>query len=275
MAERRVEANGLGFHLLEEGEGYPVLLLHGFPDSSHLWRNQIPALAAAGFRVIAPDLRGFGRSDKPAAVEAYLITEIMADVLGVMDALGVQRAHVVGHDWGAVVAWFLGSFAPERVEKLVALSVGHPATFASAPVRQLRRSWYFFMFQFRGVAEDALRRNDWRLLKAWGDGGGDTERWIRDLSRPGALTAGLNWYRANATPELILLLDPLPYPKVAAPTLGIQGTEDFALIEDLMIASGEHVAEGFRYERIHGAGHWLPTEQPERINQLLTGFLSA
>jgi pimeloyl-ACP methyl ester carboxylesterase len=123
---KRITGDGVELAVLDEGEGHPVLLLHGFPDSSHLWRHQVPALVEAGFRAIAPDLRGFGQSDKPEAVEDYTITRSLEDLRALLDALGIERAHVVGHDFGAALAGVAAALAPERVERLVVLSVGHP-----------------------------------------------------------------------------------------------------------------------------------------------------
>src|SRR5690349_14304775 len=137
----RVDANGTGIEVQVEGEGKTVVLLHGFPDSHRLWRNQVPALRDAGFQVVVPDLRGYGGSDKPADVELYAIPFLAGDVLGVLDQLGVERAHVVGHDWGAALAWAIGAFAPERVDHLVALSVGHPGAFVAAGLPQREKSW--------------------------------------------------------------------------------------------------------------------------------------
>src|SRR3990170_6280658 len=125
---RRIDGAGVSLAVQDEGDGQPVLLIHGFPDSHRLWRHQVPALMGAGKRVIAPDLRGFGESDRPEEVADYRIRHSVADMLAVLDALEVERAQVVGHDWGAAVAWTLGAFAPERVERLVVLSVGHPGT---------------------------------------------------------------------------------------------------------------------------------------------------
>jgi pimeloyl-ACP methyl ester carboxylesterase len=121
---RRITGDGVTLAVLDEGGGWPVLLLHGFPDSSHVWRHQVPALVEAGMRVIAPDLRGFGESDKPEAVAEYAITRSIADVVAVLDALGIERTHVVGHDWGAGLAWVLAALVPARVERLVAMSAG-------------------------------------------------------------------------------------------------------------------------------------------------------
>ena len=151
----RVDVGGVGisFEVAGPDDGPPVILLHGFPDSGRLWRNQVPALTGAGFRVIVPDLRGAGRSDKPADVDAYRIPLLVGDVLAVLDSLGIARARVVGHDWGAALAWGLAMGVPDRVERLVVLSVGHPAAFSSAGIAQKEKSWYTFLFQYKGVAE--------------------------------------------------------------------------------------------------------------------------
>jgi len=145
MQETQINVSGLNFHVIHEGAGYPVLLLHGFPDSSHLWRNQIPHLVNAGLRVIAPDLRGFGKSEKPSETEAYSLPVILGDVIGILDQLDAPWAHVIGHDWGAGVAWALAALYPDRVERLVALSVGHPATFFKAGLEQREKSWYMLL----------------------------------------------------------------------------------------------------------------------------------
>ena len=134
----RVDVDGVGIEYEVTGDGRPVLLLHGFPDSGRLWRNQVPALAEAGFKVIVPDLRGYGRSDKPTKVEDYAVQWLAGDVLAVMSDAGVERSHVVGHDWGAALAWALGAVAGDRVDHLGALSVGHPSTFAGRRLRAAR-----------------------------------------------------------------------------------------------------------------------------------------
>jgi pimeloyl-ACP methyl ester carboxylesterase len=270
---RRIEGDGVALAVHDEGQGPAVLLLHGFPDSSHLWRHQIEALVGAGFRVIAPDLRGFGDSDKPEAVEEYGITRSVADMLAILDTLGIERTHVVGHDWGAGVAWVLAIMAPERVERLVVLSVGHPNTFREPTIEQREKSWYTLFFQFEGVAEELLARNGWELLRELSRGDGDLERYLADLSRPGALTAALNWYRANGDPRHQVGSRP-PLAAVAAPTLGIWSSGDNYLTEDLILRSAEHVTGPWRYERIEGASHWLQLDAPERVNELLLEFLA-
>ncbi len=249
------------------GDGKPVILLHGFPDSRHLWRNQVPALVEAGFRVITPDLRGYGLSDKPPDVGAYNMISLATDVAAVLDDAGIERAHVVGHDWGGALAWVVATLLPHRTDHLVAMSTGHPNAFASTGLDQREKSWYMLLFQFVGVAEA------WFPLhgQAWCNHP-DFDEVLADLERDGSLTPALNWYRANVPPESYL--NPgLDLPPVAAPTMGIWGSADFALLEPQMADSAAHVAGGFRYERLEGAGHWLPIEAPDRVNELLLDFL--
>jgi len=267
----RVDANGLGFELLDEGEGPAVLLLHGFPDTHRVWREQLPALLDAGYRVIAPDLRGRGASDMPEAVEAYNIATMLGDVTGIMDARGVERAFVVGHDFGAVLAWATAILLPDRVEKLVAMSVGNPAGWREPPLHQRMLSWYMLFFQFEGIAEAWLQHDDWKLLREWLADAPDRESYVEDLARPGRLTAGLNYYRANLAPRMPD--EWLELPPVRVPTMGMWSTRDFALTEEQMTGSGAMVEAPWRYERVEDAGHWLQLEQPGRVNPLLLDFL--
>lgn len=275
---RRVEANGLSFAVVDAGEGPAVLLLHGFPDSWHLWRHQVPALVAAGHRVIAPDLRGFGESDRPDGVDQYSLAHVVTDVVGILDAAGEGRVAVVGHDWGAAVAWALATLAPDRVDRMAAISVGHPSGyFALGGLEQAERSWYMLFFQFEGVAEEALRADGWRLLREWSSAGGaapDVERHVADLSRPGALTAALSWYRANIAPVAFSPAARLELPPVRCPVLGVWSDGDHHCLEAQMAGSGRFVDGPFRYERIEGAGHWVPVEAPDRLNDLLVEFLA-
>jgi pimeloyl-ACP methyl ester carboxylesterase len=270
VADKRIEVSGLSFHVVDEGDGAPVLLLHGFPDSTKLWRHQIPALVAAGYRVIAPDLRGFGESAKPAGVEAYRGELLLGDVIGLLGALGVQRTHVVGHDWGAFMAWMLAGFAPPMVESLTVLSVGHPASFFGTGLDQREKSWYMLLFQF-DIAEQLLRADDWKLFRDFTRHHGELDRWIADLERPGALTAALNWYRANANPATPL--DPASLPRVRARTLGIWSSLDHYLTEVQMVGSSAFVDGPWRYVRVEGASHWLQVDRPTVVNELLLGFL--
>jgi pimeloyl-ACP methyl ester carboxylesterase len=266
----RVDADGVGIEYQVTGAGRPVVLLHGFPDSGRLWRHQVPALADAGFQVIVPDLRGFGKSDKPEAVEAYSLPFLAGDVLAILGSLGIERAHVVGHDWGAALAWGIASLAPDRVDHLAVLSVGHPSTFLRTD-EQHQKSWYMLLFQFQGVAERWLSGDNWAGLRSWSRHP-DIDQVIADLAADGSLTPGLNWYRANAGPES-WVGPPLQLPPVSAPTMGIWSTGDFALSEVQMTDSAENVTGPWRYERLAGPGHWLQLEAPDKVNKLLLSFL--
>jgi pimeloyl-ACP methyl ester carboxylesterase len=270
----RVDVDGVGIEYEVTGDGRPVVLLHGFPDSGRLWRHQVPALADAGFQVIVPDLRGYGRSDKPEAVEAYALPVLAADVLAVLGDAGVDRAHVVGHDWGAALAWGLGALAGDRVDHLVAMSVGHPATMRPAGgYEQYEKSWYMLLFQFAGVAEEWLSANDWANFRTWSRHP-DADAVITELAQNGSLTPGLNYYRANLPPESWLSAGG-SLPPVATPTMGVWSSGDMALTESQMTASEQNVTASWRYERIDGAGHWLQLDAPEEVGRLLVDFLPA
>ncbi|GIU87934.1 MAG: alpha/beta hydrolase [Acidimicrobiia bacterium] len=269
----RIDVNGTGIEVDEGGTGEAVLLLHGWPDTHALWDAQVGALRAAGHRTIAPDLRGFGGSDKPAEVDRYAIPFLAGDVLGVLDHFGVQRAHVVGHDWGAAIAWAIAAFAPERVASLAALSVGHPGAFVAAGYPQREKSWYMLLFQFRDVAEEWLSRDDFRNFREW-SGHPAADEVAARLADRAALTASLAPYRANLPPEA-LVAPPTEFPPVSVPTMGVWGSEDFALTEAQMRDSERFVTGPFRYERLDGVGHWMTLEAPGRVNELLCDFLAA
>jgi pimeloyl-ACP methyl ester carboxylesterase len=265
ISSRRLQVNGVTMNVVDQGEGPAVLLVHGFPDDYQLWRYQIPALLAAGYRVIAPDMRGCGESDAPRGTRAYAIAQLVADLVGVLDALGVARVKLVGHDWGAVIGWFLCMHHPERVERFVTLTVGHPNAYAQAPLEQKLKSLYAFLFQLRWLAELLLRAGNWfcfRKLTAHHE----AQRWIELLSRPGRLTAGLNYYRAN-----IRIIIPRRYPPMTVPVLGVWSDGDRFLCERQMTDSAKW-AKDFRYERVDDASHWVPLDAPDRVNRLLLEY---
>jgi pimeloyl-ACP methyl ester carboxylesterase len=266
----RVDVDGVGIEYEVSGAGRPVVLLHGFPDTGRLWRHQVPVLAAAGFQVIVPDLRGYGRSDKPEAVAAYSITVLARDVMAILAAQGIGRAHVVGHDWGAALAWAIASFAPDDVDHLAVLSVGHPATFRRT-FEQCQKSWYMLLFQFPGVAETWLSGDNWAKFRDW-SGHPDADQVIAELEANGSLTPALNYYRANVRPES-WIAPPRRLPPVQSPTMGIWSTGDMALTERQMTDSAGHVAGPWRYERLDGPGHWMQLEAPDQVSGLLLDFL--
>jgi pimeloyl-ACP methyl ester carboxylesterase len=266
----RVEADGVGIEYEVTGQGRPVLLLHGWPDSGRLWRYQVPPLAAAGFQVVVPDLRGYGRSGKPEAAEAYSLPVVARDVLAVLADMKIARAHLVGHDWGAALAWWLASLAPGSVDHLAVLSVGHPVTFRRT-LQQREKSWYMLLFQFPGIGERWLTEDNWANFRSWARHP-DAGEVIAELESAGSLTPGLNWYRANVPPRV--WVDPPPQlAPVQASTMGIWSTGDPALTEIQMTDSAQNVAGPWRYERLDGPGHWMQLEAPDQVNRLLIDFL--
>lgn len=266
-----VELDDITINVRDRGAGEPVMLLHGWPDDGDLWRHQVAALLADGYRTIVPDLRGFGASSRPSAVEAYAAPNLVGDVVGVLDSLGVARAHLVGHDWGAAIAWLTAALAPERVATITALSVGHPAAFRGAGWRQREKSWYMLLFQFREIAEQWLSADDFHNLREW-SAHPDIEAVVTRLADPEALVASLNLYRAILPPES-LLADPIALPPVPAPAMGLWSADDLALTEEQMTGSDAHVAGPWRYERLERVGHWMPLEAPDAVNALLLDFL--
>jgi pimeloyl-ACP methyl ester carboxylesterase len=266
---RNVQANGLSFPVADAGSGPPVLLLHGFPDDRHLWRYQARVLVDAGFRIIAPDLRGFGDAPRPQDPKDYGIPLIVSDIVGILDALGVSKVQLVAHDWGAAVGWRLAAEHPDRIERYAALSVGAPGSRTT--IEQRERSWYMLFFRQTGTAETQLMQNNWELFREWSRNAVDIDRWTANLSRPGALTAALNWYRAVGNAPASGSAGPPP--QVVCPVLGIWSDGDHYLTEYPLRSSGERIKGTFRYERITGASHWMMVDKPDEVSRLLIGFL--
>lgn len=264
---QRLRVNGVELYVHVEGEGPAVLLLHGFPDCHEVWRKQIPALVEAGYQVIAPDLRGCGASEMPPRRGDYRLTTLIADLAALLDALGIAKVRLIGHDWGAVIGWQFCAAHPDRVDRYVALSVGHPNSYANGGLAQKLKGWYVLFFQIPGAAERLLRARDWLLFRRSTDYPDEAPNWIAKLARPGRLTAAINYYRAN--PQLLLG----NCPRVAVPVLGVWSDGDRFLTEGQMSESGKWMDAPFRYARIAGANHWLQLVMPERINALLLDYL--
>lgn len=265
---RRVQVEGVTLSVIDVGSGPAVLLLHGFPGSAMDWRHQIPALVADGYRVVACDLLGLGRSDRPQEPEHYTVVRDAARTLALLDAMRLQRVRIASHDRGAGLGWNLAAHHPERVEQLVALTVGHSNAARAPSIEQRERSWYMLLFQF-SAAEEMLREDDWHLFRTWLRNHPETGTWIRALSPEGALTAGLGWYRANRRPGG----PPAPQlPDVTIPGLGLWATEDAYLLPEYMLESYRYVRAPWRTERIDGASHFLMLDQPERVNRLVLDF---
>jgi pimeloyl-ACP methyl ester carboxylesterase len=261
---RRIRVGAVHLNVAVAGKGPTVLLLHGFPDSLHLWREVAPRLIAAGHRVIAVDQRGFGASDAPAGRVNYGVDLLLEDITTLMRATGTHEpVHVMGHDWGAVVAWCLAMMRPELLRSAVAISVGHPREYALAGLEQKRKGLYTIGWQFAGLAEHWMRSDDWKRMRRWLRHHPSPDECLRDLARPGRLTAGLNWYRANLLPVLTR-----GWPACRVPMLGVWSSEDHCLAEDQMARSARRMAAPWHYQRIESAGHWLPLDRPEEIARL-------
>ena len=285
--------NGVRLHTVEAGEGPLVLCLHGFPEFWYAWREQIPALAEAGYHVVAPDLRGYNRSEKPPGLASYRIGELVRDIRDLIEAFG-DRAHVVGHDWGGVIAWELAARHPELVDRLAILNAPHPTAFRRElrTADQLRRSWYAFFFQLPLLPELAFSLGDYRLVEsAMRDAplpgafsNRDVERYETALARAGALSAAIDYYRATGRgtlrdlPNRVLPgreSDPewvWTGGRIDAETLLIWGMNDVALSPRLTEGLVEW-APNVRVERFEEATHWVQADRPAEVNDLLIDFL--
>lgn len=278
-----IETNGIRLHVIKAGpeNGQPVFLLHGFPEFWYGWRAQIPALAKAGYRVIVPDQRGYHLSDKPKGVRSYRMGMLVADVLGLMDALGYEKANLVGHDWGAEVAWEVAIRHPERLHKLAILNAPHPAVLRKflfhGDLDQLRRSWYVFAFQIPWLPEYFLRKKDWRNMVRSLRGSGKIHTFTNDdiakykeaWSQPGALTAMINWYRAAARYRR----KSKGTQTVNIPTLMLWGMKDVALSQRMVRPSIDYCTNG-KLHFFEDATHWVQHDEAIAVNQLLIEFLA-
>jgi epoxide hydrolase 4 len=284
---RRIDVGDVRLSVAEAGDpsGEPVLLLHGFPEHSHSWRYQLPALAEAGLRAVAPDLRGYAGSDRPPAVEDYSARALVGDVAGLIRALGHESAHVVGHDWGGSLAWGLAGNLPGMVRSVTILNA--PQGQVSARLRredpgQQAKSWYMLLFQFPGVAEAWLSDDDFANLRRFVFDTAapgtfppeDREVFVDALRRDGALTAALNYYRANMPPAS-WLRDPPEPPEITVPTMIIWGEADVYMDPLLLERTAATVTGPLRVERLPGVSHWVQQEVPDRVNELLLDFLRA
>ncbi len=279
---RTIATNGIRLHAVEAGPegGPPVILLHGFPEVWYGWRHQIEPLAAAGFRVLAPDQRGYNLSDKPKKVSAYGVDLLARDVLGLIDDAGAARAFVVGHDWGGLVAWWLGIRYPERIERLALLNIPHPRVILDNLLKnpaQRKKSWYVFFFQLPWLPERAFRADDFALgvrsLRRSSRPGtftdADLDLYREAWSQPGAVRSMIHWYRAAARSRPKLPTSP----RVPVPTLLLWGTQDRFLGQEMAQPSLAFCDDG-RLEFLTEASHWIQHEEAERVSRELIGFFS-
>ena len=267
------EYEHLVFDAIEDGPfgGELVLLLHGFPETKRSYRHQIPVLAALVYRVVAVDQRGYSPSARPAGVDAYRIDKLTNDVLAIADSLGADRFHLVGHDYGAVIAWQVAARHQDRLRSMTSLSVPHPLAYLEAyeTSDQPARSGYFAWF--RDPATDIELGDPERLRRLYlaaGLGDEDADAYSAALGSPVAIGAALNWYRATG-PYMIEGLQP-----ITVPVLYIWSTEDPALGRDGAERTAAHVAGPYRFEVLDGVDHWIPENAPDATNRILAEFLT-
>lgn len=282
LEHRDVDLGDATLHTVLAGRGPLVLLLHGFPEFWYSWRFQIPALAAAGYRVAAPDMRGYNLSSKPKGVRNYTMPILADDVARLIDALGETSAAVVGHDWGANVAWIFAMRRPEKLRRLAILNVPHPVVFRKGLFRwpQLKRSWYVFFFQLPWLPERYLLRDDARSVRAMlrrdpvnkaAFTEEDVERYVEAIRRPGAATAAIHYYRAIfrlPRSEAKALIRP-----IEAPVLVVWGEQDRYLGRELAEPPPRLVPNA-RVERLPDASHWVQCDAADRVNALLLEWLA-
>ncbi len=282
VTHRYADLGDVRLHYVEAGRGPLVVLLHGFPEFWYSWRHQIPVLAGAGFRVVAPDMRGYNLSDKPRGVRSYRTELLTRDVARLIEACGEHRAIVIGHDWGGAVAWLFAMRYPTMLERLVIMNAPHPASFMRDLLNpaQLLRSWYIFFFQAPALPEAGWRAGNFaalrRLLREDPVRRGaftedDIRRYVDAFSQPGALTGALHYYRAAVQQNPLTAREALA--RIDAPVLVIWGMRDRAL-GPALARPDRRWAPTARVERIAGASHWVQNDAPEQVNALLLDFLT-
>lgn len=275
----KLHINNAEINVRVEGEGAPVMLVHGFPDSHAIWDRQVEALVANGFKVIAPDLPGCGESSIGSSLEAYHVPNIQKMLIGVLDELGVDHVQIVSHDWGSAISWDLIPQLGERVDRFATFQIGHFNEQMSGGEDQRMRYWYIWWFQYAGLVEECLKADDWKMFREWLSGQNGVEghpypdRIIEGLSRPGRLTAALDIYRADNVDPRFFQGIPLGGPAIDCPTLGIYMTGDKYIGPSGLANSGKWVNNEFRLETINDAGHFGQYTHAQQANELLLGFL--
>ncbi|HMC52698.1 MAG TPA: alpha/beta fold hydrolase [Acidimicrobiales bacterium] len=271
----RYEADGLVFDVTDDGppDGEVVVLLHGYPETRASWEGVVPFLVEDGYRVLAPDQRGYSPGARPRGRRAYRLDHLVDDVVALADAAGAGRVHVVGHDWGGAVAWALAGSHPGRLYSMTSLATPHPRAFSRSLVSstQALHSWYMLFFQLPWLPELSMRGPGQRLVRRTLRRSGLAEahigRYLSLLSQPGAATAAINWYRA-------LPLAPSPTPPIEVPVMYVYGTGDFALGRRAADLTRSYVNGPYRYEVLEGTSHWIPEEAPAVVGRLLREHLA-
>jgi pimeloyl-ACP methyl ester carboxylesterase len=269
-------ASGLTFDVTDRGpnDGEVVILLHGYPETRASWEPIIPALVDAGYRVLAPDQRGYSPGARPPGRRAYGLELLTADVVALIDACGRDRVHIVGHDWGGGVAWSLAHFHPDRVASVTSLATPHPRAFVKSLTSsdQALRSWYMLFFQLPWIPEAGMRgfgeRSLRRTLSRSGLDQAGVDECVSFLQQPGAATAALNWYRA------VPFSPPTRIGAIVVPTMYVYASGDFALGRRAADLTEQYMRAPYRYEVLEGVSHWLHREVPDTVATLILDHLA-
>jgi epoxide hydrolase 4 len=285
-----VNANGIRIHCVTmgDGDGPLIVFLHGFPEFWYSWRHQIPFFAQK-FKVVAPDMRGYGDTDKPKEIKEYKIGKLSRDIIELIHSFGNESAIIVGHDWGGIIGWSIAMIAPNVVEKLIVMNAPHPSVFKKNTFRnlaQMQKSWYIFFFLLQKVPEKVLSSNDFKILRHFFESSikrkdrftqGDIEEYVSAWRKYGSngLTGGINYYRANLVSTFWKSHgESTPYPKIRKPTLMIWGENDSFLGIEMTENTQKSVEAPFLLKLIPGCGHWVQQEAPDEVNQIMDEFLN-
>lgn len=282
MKHEFVNTNGIRMHYVTEGQGPLVVLLHGFPQFWYTWRKVIPLLSG-NYTVVAPDLRGYGESDKPENILDYSLNVMSEDIVGLIKSLGHEKAHIVGHDWGGAIAWDLAINHPEIVDHVVPINAPHPYKFAKAiksDFKQIRKSWYIFFAQIPKLPEYIIGSKTEKFLKGIFKGQAinreafsreDIAAYVKEYEKPGAIQSSMHYYRAAFKDRN----KKITKVQIKAPTLLIWGEEDKALRKELTFEMDSLFSGPFQIEYLQNCSHWVVDEKPEKVANLIQSFLKS
>jgi pimeloyl-ACP methyl ester carboxylesterase len=270
--------DGFTFEVTDAGpsDGELIVLLHGFPESRSSWREVIPQLTHAGYRVLAPNQRGYSRGARPKQRSMYTMPKLAGDIVALLDQAGVEKCHVVGHDWGGGVMWQLASAHADRLHTATSLTTPHPRAMLKAGTRstQLLKSYYMFLFQLPFLPEQGftgpMRKRTWQAMQRFGLKPEFAAEYARLFEEPGAARGAINWYRGLffGSPTGVTAITDVP-------VMYLYGTKDFALGRKAADLTADYVQSPYRYEVLEGVSHWMPEEIPSRVSELLLDFIES
>ena len=278
-----VKVNGIRMHYVTMGNGSLIVLLHEFPEFWYSWRYQIPTLSKQ-FKVVAPDMRGYGETEKPVKKEAYKIEKIVNDIVELIHVLGYEKATIAGHDWGGIISWSIAMMAPDVVEKLIILNAPHPGVYSkhmSKNLKQILRSWYIFFFLIKGIPELILSSSNYKILKSSilkssvrkeSFTEKDIETYVSSW-KSGGVSGGINYYRANLSLRYWSNSNSVSFPKIKVPVFQIWAEDDIFLGKELTENTQEFIDAPYRLHLIPNCGHWLQQEASAEVNRIMIKFL--